>query len=93
MNWEKDELISNIRNKLHNGIRLNETEIDSVVSSMIKAKGYTQEPYYEMVYHDEYDRKERRIMNPTYGRIIKMGDISIMEERFELVFNRKIREE
>lgn len=93
MNWEKDEFIKNIRYKLHDGIKLNETEIDFVISAIIKAKGYTQKPYFELVYHDEYDRKERRIMQPEYSRIDKDRGFYVQKSAFSLVFNRTITEE
>lgn len=93
MDLQKDDLIKNIRYKLHDGIKLTETEIDMVISALIKAKGYTQEPYYELVYHDQYDKKVRRIMQPEYSYTTKEGDIYVKKAVFGLEFNRIISEE
>lgn len=93
MNWEKDELISNLKGKLIRGEQLNEVEINSVVSALIKAKGYTQKPYYEVVYHDQFDRKERSIMQPEYSKIIYEDGFIKVKERFSVEINRFISEE
>lgn len=93
MDFQKDDFIRNMRYKLHDGIKLTEAEIDIVISALIKAKGYTQEPYYELVYHDQYDKKEHRIMQPEFSYTIKEGDIYVRKETFELEFNRILREE
>lgn len=93
MNWEKDKLISNLKDKLTRGERLNEVEISSVVSALIKAKGYTQKPYFEMVYHDKFDRKERSIMQPEYSRIIHEDGFIKVIQRFTVEIKRFITEE
>lgn len=93
MDWRKDEFIKNIKNKLLMGMQLNATEIDSVISALIKSKGYTQEPYYEIVYHDEYDRKQKRIMQPKYTRVVKVAGNYIKQQNFEIQFNRVLSEE
>lgn len=93
MNWEKDKLISNLRDKLTRGEQLNEVEISSVVSALIKAKGYTQKPYFEIVYHDKFDRKERSIMQPEYSRIIHEDGFIKVIQRFTVEINRFITEE
>lgn len=93
MNWEKDKLISNLRDKLTRGERLNEVEISSVVSALIKAKGYTQKPYFEIVYHDKFDRKERSIMQPEYSRIIHEDGFIKLIQRFTVEIKRFITEE
>lgn len=93
MNWEKDELISNLKNKLTRGERLNEAEISSVVSALIKAKGYTQKPYFEIVYHDKFDRKERSIMQPEYSKIIHEDGFIRVKQRFTVEINRIVSEE
>lgn len=93
MNWEKDELISNLKGKLIRGEQLNEVEINSVVSSLIKAKGYTQKPYFEIVYHDKFDRKERSIMQPEYSRIIHEDGFIKVIQRFTVEIKRFITEE
>lgn len=93
MNWEKDKLISNLRDKLTRGEQLNEVEISSVVSALIKAKGYTQKPYFEIVYHDKFDRKERSIMQPEYSKIIHEDGFIRVKQRFTVEINRNISEE
>lgn len=93
MNWEKDELISNLKGKLTRGEQLNEAEISSVVSALIKAKGYTQKPYFEIVYHDKFDRKERSIMQPEFSRIIHEDGFIKVIQRFTVEVKRFITEE
>lgn len=93
MNWEKDELISNLKGKLIRGERLNEVEINSVVSALIKAKGYTQKPYFEIVYHDKFDRKERSIMQPEFSKIIHEDGFIRVKQRFTVEINRIVNEE
>lgn len=93
MNWEKDELISNLKDKLTRGERLNEVEISSVISALIKAKGYTQKPYFEIVYHDKFDRKERSIMQPEFTRIIHEDGFIKVIQRFTVEVKRFITEE
>lgn len=93
MNWEKDKLISNLRDKLTRGEKLNEVEISSVVSALIKAKGYTQKPYFEIVYHDKFDRKEHSIMQPEYSKIIHEDGFIRVKQRFTVEINRIVNEE
>lgn len=93
MNWEKNELISNLKGKLIRGEQLNEVEINSVVSALIKAKGYTQKPYFEIVYHDKFDRKERSIMQPEFSKIIHEDGFIRVKQRFTVEINRIVNEE
>lgn len=93
MNWEKDDLISNLKGKLIRGEQLNEVEINSVVSALIKAKGYTQKPYFEIVYHDKFDRKERSIMQPEFSKIIHEDGFIRVKQRFSVEINRIVNEE
>lgn len=93
MNWEKDKLISNLKDKLIRGEQLNEVEISSVVSALIKAKGYTQKPYFEIVYHDKFDRKERSIMQPEFSKIIHEDGFIRVKQRFSVEINRIVNEE
>ena len=93
MNWEKDKLISNLKGKLIRGEQLNEVEINSVVSALIKAKGYTQKPYFEIVYHDKFDRKERSIMQPEFSKIIHEDGFIRVKQRFTVEINRIVNEE
>lgn len=93
MNWEKDKSILNLRDKLTRGEQLNEVEINSVVSALIKAKGYTQKPYFEIIYHDKFDRKERSIMQPEYSKIIHEDGFIRVKQRFTVEINRIVNEE
>lgn len=93
MDWKKDKLISNLRDKLTRGEQLNEVEINSVVSALIKAKGYTQKPYFEIVYHDKFDRKERSIMQPEFSKIIHEDGFIRVKQRFTVEINRIVNEE
>lgn len=93
MNWEKDKLITNLKDKLTRGEQLNDAEISSVVSALIKAKGYTQKPYFEIVYHDKFDRKERSIMQPEYSKIIHEDGFIRVKQRFTVEINRIVSEE
>lgn len=93
MNWEKDELISNLKGKLIRGEQLNEVEINSVVLALNKAKGYTQKPYFEIVYHDKFDRKERSIMQPEFSKIIHEDGFIRVKQRFSVEINRIVNEE
>lgn len=93
MNWEKDKFISTIKYKLTRGERLNEAEISSVVSALIKEKGYTQKPYFEIVYHDKFDRKERSIMQPEPPKIIHEDGFIRMKQRFTVEINRIVNDE
>lgn len=93
MDWAKDSFIKNIRCKLEQGEQMTETEINSVISALIKAKGYTQKPFYEVIYHDEYDRREKRIMQPVFSKVIKENGFYLQKQGYELVFQRIITEE
>lgn len=93
MDWAKDSFIRKIRCKLGQGEQLTETEINSVISALIKAEGYTQKPFYEVIYHDEYDRREKRIMQPVFSKVIKENGYYLQQKGFELVFQRVITEE
>ncbi len=93
MNWEKDELISNLKGKLIRGEQLNEVEISSIVSALIKAKGYTQKPYFEIVYHDKFDRKERSIMQPQSSKIIYEDGFIKVIQRFSIETTRIVNKE
>lgn len=93
MNWEKDKFILNLRDKLTRGEQLNEVEINSVVSALIKAKEYTQKPYFEIIYHDKFDRKERSIMQPEFSKIIHEDGFIRVKQRFAVEINRIVNEE
>ncbi|MEE3493542.1 MAG: hypothetical protein VZR06_00180 [Butyrivibrio sp.] len=93
MNWEKDELISNLKGKLIRGEQLNEVEINSVVSALIKAKGYTQKPYFEIVYHDKFDRTEQSKMQPVFSKIIHEDGFIKVIQRFSVETTRIVNKE
>ena len=87
-NFEDVEFIEAIKRKLLSGDRLDEYEIECVCTALRKADGIIQKPYFEVVYHDEYDRKEYRIMNPTLHNEYDRDKYTIVEDRFEVNFSR-----
>lgn len=83
--------INNIQRKLRTQEPLSENEIYMVMTALRKQHDYTQKPYYEVIYHDEYDRQEKRIMNPVShnARIAPEDNQYLMiSDVFELHFNR-----
>lgn len=94
MSNEKLDYIENIRLKLLNNERLTDAEFRSVISALYESKECFQEPYYELVYHDKYDRVERRIMQPVRSYTYKTDEIgvTIKEDMFDLKFRRIIKE-
>lgn len=91
---DKEGFIDNISTKLHNNIQLNDLEISTVNRALHESSHCFQEPYYEVVYHDEYGNKEMRIMNPVSSRISKeMPGYVTKEDHFDLVFRRIVPEE
>ena len=95
MNSEKFDYIENIRQKLFNNEKLTYAEIHTIISALHESKECFQEPYYELVYHDKYDRVERRIMNPTRTLTYRTDDlrVKIAEDHFDLTFRRIVHEE
>lgn len=90
-NWNEEYFIEKIQKKLCEQQPLNENEIRTVITALRKAHNYTQTPYYEIVYHDEYDRQERRIMNPTShscGIVPGNEEMLLTSDGFEIHFNR-----
>lgn len=85
-----EEYIKQILIKLHRGIQLDEHEIKLINVALRKENNIKQEPYYEVVYHDEYDCTEHRVMNPVHRGCFDHGDYMIQYDRFELNFNRCI---
>ena len=95
MNSEKFDYIENVRLKLLNNEKLSDAEFLTVIAALYESKECFQEPYYELVYHDKYDRVERRVMNPTRTltyRTDSMG-VNIAEDHFDLTFRRIVHEE
>lgn len=95
MSSEKLDYIESIRLKLLNNESLNDTEIHAIIAALHESKECFQEPYYELVYHDKYDRVERRIMNPTRTLTYRTDSIgiNIAEDHFDLTFRRIVHEE
>lgn len=60
-----ENYIRDIERKLCNNERLDGLEIRTVIAALRESKNCLQEPYYEVVYHDEYGKTESRIMNPV----------------------------
>ena len=89
--YKAEETINNIRKKLYEGEQLDAYEIATVVTALMKVNNVKQAPYYEVVYHDEYDRQERRIMEPISCRLRDDGHLKIREDRFELNFRRLLQ--
>ena len=86
-----EEAINNIQRKLCEGRQLEPYEIIWVTAALRKTNDCKQTPYYEVVYHDEYDRQERRIMNPTSYNLDTIPgdeDYFITRDSFEINFNR-----
>lgn len=95
MTIEKCDYIENVKFKLLNNEKLNDTEIHAIIAALHESKECFQEPYYELVYHDKYDRIERRIMNPTKTLTFRTDSrgINIAEDHFDLTFRRIVHEE
>lgn len=89
----KEEYLDKIVTKLNSNMRLDDLEIGTIISALRKYTEYPQKPYYEVVYHDEYDNTERRIMEPLSSREYEdfAGCNKIIEDRFELNFRRYAR--
>lgn len=87
----KDDFIIKVKRKLCEGIRLNDFEIRCIISALMKERGVTQEPFYELIYHDEYDRQESRIMNPVYQELLERDGYCLQRDVFELNFQRIIK--
>lgn len=85
-----EKYICQIILKLHRGIQLDEYEINLINVALRKENNIKREPYYEVVYHDEYDCAEHRIMNPVHRGCKDGGDYIIECDRFEVDFNRCI---
>lgn len=90
----KEGFIDSILAKLHNNIQLNDIEINTIERALRESEHCFQEPYYEVIYHDEYGNKESRIMNPILTSTKKEAPGYIIEsDYFELNFKRIIPEE
>lgn len=95
INWDREEFIREIERKLSSRVPLSCLEIKTVIAALRESKQCYQEPYFEVVYHDEYGKCQSRIMNPEYQSKTKEmpgSDVCIVSERFSIDFNRLVRE-
>lgn len=90
LNEIDEKYINTLMTRLTLGVELEDYEIKMIGAALRKANNFKQTPYYEVVYHDEYDKTESRIMNPVNSSIKDIGDYMIQCDRFELEFNRYI---
>ena len=94
IDWVNEEAIEKIQRKLCNKQPLEPHEIEWCIAALRKANDCKQAPYYEVVYHDEYDKKERRIMQPLHRSVKAFPeneDYMVVRDRFELNFDRVVR--
>ena len=90
----KERYLDNIVDKLLNNTQLNELEISTIVSALRKYTDNPQEPYYEVIYHDEYDNTDHRIMNPVSSSEYRdFSGCKLRDDHFELRFRRIVKEE
>lgn len=90
----KLDFINGITRKLVNNEQLTPIETQAVISALRESNNCLQKPFYEVIYHDEYDNTEHRIMEPVHSKIADtIGDCKIQEDCFDLRFRRIIKEE
>lgn len=87
-NYVTEDIINDIASNLASDMPLSEYQKECIMYALNKVRDVRQRPYYEVVYHDEYDRTEHRIMEPVSVNIIDNGNIKMREDRFELFFRR-----
>ena len=83
--------INDIQRKLCNNERLDYLEIRTIIAALRESKNCLQEPYYEVIYHDEYGKTASRIMNPFCRRASQefiQDGYGIVEDGFEVNFRR-----
>lgn len=90
---DKETYINNICEKLVRNEQLTTQEISSVISALRESTRCLQTPYYEVIYHDEYDNTEHRVMNPVYSKEVDDYGMKVKEDFFELKFRRLCRKE
>ncbi len=91
---DKNSYIENIERKLLNNEPLTFIEIQSVITALRESTKCFQKPYYEVIYHDEVDNTETRIMNPLYSKTTALNDdYDIRHDCFEIDFKRVVRKE
>ena len=90
---DKEHYIFNIERKLTSNEPLTSVELNSVITALRESTKCFQEPYYEVIYHDEVDNTETRVMNPKYSGITSHDGFDIQDDYFDLHFKRIIRKE
>ncbi len=85
-----DDIIKDIARSLATDTPLTDYQKECIVYALYKVRDVRQVPYYEVVYHDEYDRTEHRIMEPVSVTLRDGGRVKIREDHFELNFNRML---
>lgn len=89
---DKYNYIINIERKLTNNEPLTAIELRSVITALRESTQCFQEPYYEVIYHDEVDNTETRIMSPIYSNTMPFDeDHDIQDDCFELRFKRIVK--
>lgn len=90
----KEGFIDSILSKLGNNTPLTESEMLVVSRALHESSHCFQEPYYEVVYHDEYGNRESRIINPVSVKTLEEIPGYVMKQaNFDLVFRRIVPEE
>lgn len=87
---KNEEIIYNIMRKLENSNILTPYEFQCVNTALRKTMDVKQVPYYEVVYHDEFDKTEHRIMEPESIDIKDDGHLKVRTDKFSLYFKRLI---
>lgn len=64
------EVIKDIQYSVENNLPLTDYQKECAIYALNKVCDFKQVPYYEVIYHDEYDRTEHRIMNPVSTNIV-----------------------
>ena len=88
--YKNEEVIHNIIQKLQTTDILTPYEFQCVNTALRKTMNVKQVPYYEVVYHDEYDKTEHRIMEPESIKFENEGNLKIRTDHFSLYFKRLI---
>lgn len=91
-----EDYILDIKRKLCNNQPLTANEITTILSALRESGHCLQTPYYEIIYHDEYDNQEHRIMEPVYHSESDLPSCKdtgeskyyVSQDKFELSFNR-----
>lgn len=88
--YKKEEVIGKIIRKLEMSNILTPYEFHCVNTALRKANDLKQIPYYEVVYHDEYDKTESRVMEPVSVTLHDDGHFKFRRDHFTLDFNRML---